>query len=106
MMKKLKEFESWKRQEELIKSLNYSVNKFIMLYSLTEGYDARLLLNMSNISTMCMDFLKAGDDEEFDYEFEAATFVGLLLLPILDKECMKNLESKLDAESKRLMEDR
>lgn len=104
-MKKLNEFESWKRQEGFIKSLNYSVNKFIMLYSLTEGHDARLLLNMNNISTMCMDFLKAGDTEEFEYEFEAATFVGLLLLPILDKECMENLESKLDAETKRLMEE-
>lgn len=106
MMKKLKEFESWKRQEGLIKSLNYSVNKFIMLYSLTEDHDNRLLLNMNNISMMCMDFLKAGDTEEFDYEFEAATFVGLLLLPILGKECMENLANKLDYETKRLMEER
>lgn len=105
MMKKLKEFESWKRQEDLIRSLNYSVNKFIMLYSLTEGYDYRLLLNMSNISTMCMDFLKAGDTEEFDYEFEAATFVGLLLLPILDKECMENLNTRLESEMKKIMEE-
>lgn len=106
MMKKLKEFESWKRQEELIKSLNYSVNKFIMLYSLTEGYDARLLLNMSNIATICIDFLKSGDTEEFSNEVDAAIFIGLLLFPILDEKSLERLNDKLTAEMERIMEEK
>ena len=105
MMKKLKEFESWKRQEELIKSLKLSIDKFIMLYTLSGGDEVTLLANMSYIATICIAFLKAGDTEEFSNEVDAAIFIGLLLFPILDEKSLERLNNKLTAEMERIMEE-